>query len=122
MDRQRMEQEAELMRLSRVKHLEPARTPTLGDDIISLYKKISREFKKYGKIGTAWEELVPRMLLDHCAIESYSRGKLTILVDNSAQLYDLKQLLLSGLERQLILACRKEGLKNVALKMGRIWE
>lgn len=120
MDRNRMEQEATLLRLSRVKKTPPPETPTLGDDILTLYKKISRDFKKYGKIGTAWEELVPRMLVDHSAIESFSKGKLTVLVDNSAQLYDLKQLLLAGLEKQLIVACRKEGLKKVALKMGRI--
>jgi hypothetical protein len=54
--------------------------------------------------------------------ESLNRGTLTVLVDSSAHLYDLKQLLLAGLEKQLLLACKSAGLRKIALKPGRWYE
>ena len=44
---------------------------------------------------------------------------LTVIVDSSAHLYELKQLLLAGLQQQLLLACKSTGLKKITLKPGR---
>jgi hypothetical protein len=40
---------------------------------------------------------VPELLNDHCALESFSRGTLVVIVDSSSHLYQLKTLLLAGL-------------------------
>jgi hypothetical protein len=58
------------------------------------------------------------MLAEHCALEGYSRGTLTVIVDSSTHLYELKQLLLAGLEEQLKLACKSAGLRKINLKHG----
>ena len=77
---------------------------------------------KFGKIGDAWSQLVPELLDRHCCLESFYRGHLTVLVDSSPQLYDLKQLLLSGLQQQLLLACKSAGLRKITLKPGRWYD
>ena len=47
---------------------------------------------------------------------------LTVLVDSSSHLYELKQLLLAGLQQQLLLACNAAGLRKITLKPGRWYE
>jgi hypothetical protein len=47
---------------------------------------------------------------------------LTVIVDSSSHLYELKQLLLAGLQQQLLLACKSSGLRKIALRPGRWYE
>jgi hypothetical protein len=44
------------------------------------------------------------------------------MVDSSAHLYEMKQLLLAGLEQQLMIACKSAGLKKINLRPGRWYE
>ncbi|MFI5379455.1 MAG: DciA family protein [Tepidisphaerales bacterium] len=78
--------------------------------------------KKFGRLADVWGALVPVLLQEHTALESFNRGTLTVLVDSSAHLYDLKQLLLAGLEKQFLSACKAQGLRKIALKSGRWYE
>lgn len=120
-DRQR--QEAELRRLQRVKQVEPPKTAALGEAIVGFFKQsVQKRQTKLGKVGEVWGKLVPELLQEHSALESLNRGTLTVLVDSSAHLYDLKQLLLAGLEQQILLACRSAGLKKIALKPGKWYD
>jgi len=50
------------------------------------------------------------------------RGTLMVLVDSSSHLYELKQLLLAGLDQQLLLACKSTGLRKISLKAGRWYD
>ena len=63
--------------------------------------------------------LVPEKLAEHCALESLHRGALVVMVDSASHLYELKQMMLGGLENQLKLACSSAGLRKVTLKPGR---
>jgi hypothetical protein len=83
---------------------------------------VSRRQTKLTKIAEAWIRLVPETLSDHCALEGFNRGTLTVLVDTSSHLYELKQVLLAGLEEQLLLACRGAGVRKISLKPGRWYE
>jgi hypothetical protein len=65
---------------------------------------------------------VPELLNDHCALESFSRGTLVVIVDSSSHLYQLKTLLLAGLQQQLLVACGSAGLKKISLKLGRWYD
>ena len=67
-------------------------------------------------------EALVNALNDHCALEGYSRGSLTVLVDSSSHLYELKQLLLAGLQQQLLIACKGAGLRKITLKPGRWYD
>jgi hypothetical protein len=115
--------EIDLKRLATVKKSPPKQTAPLGPELISLFKQnVEKRQSKFGKISESWSHLVPDLLDRHCCLESFHRGHLTVLVDSSPHLYDLKQLLLSGLEQQLLLACKSAGLKKITLKPGRWYE
>jgi hypothetical protein len=92
----------------------------LGPEMIQFFKQsVEKRQGKLGKIAECWSALVPEMLNDHCALEGLSRGTLTVLVDSSSHLYELKQLLLAGLQQQLLLACKGAGLRKINLRSGR---
>jgi hypothetical protein len=113
----------EFDRLQRVKHAPPKPFDALGGEVVEFFKhSVQKRQSRLGRIAESWAALVPQLLAEHCCLESLSRGTLTVLVDSSAHLYDLKQLLLAGLEQQLLLACRQAGLKKIALKRGRWYE
>jgi hypothetical protein len=114
---------AELRRLSRVKS-SPAEGPTtLRTDLVEFFKQnVQKRQTRLTRIAECFGRIVPSPLLEHCAVESLNRGALTILCDSSPHLFDLKTLLLAGMERQLLLACRGDGLRKITLKPGRWYE
>ncbi len=116
-------QDAELKRVSRVKTVESLRTALLGPELIGFFKNsVQKRHTKLGQIAECWSRLVPELLNDHCALDSFSRGTLVVIVDSSAHLYELKQLLLAGLQSQLLVACSSTGLKKINLRVGRWYE
>jgi hypothetical protein len=116
-------QSQELSRLSRFKKHSPKSADPLGTELIEFFKhSVARRQSRLVKIAEAWAELVPEFLSDHCALESYTKGTLTVFVDSSSHLYELKQLLLAGLERQLFFGCKSSGLRKIVLKAGRWYE
>jgi hypothetical protein len=116
-------QDAEFARLQRVKRPRPPTHAPLGPEMISFFKhSVSKRHTQMSKIAECWAALVPETLNDHCALESLTRGSLTVIVDSSSHLYELKQLLLAGLEQQLLLACKSGGLRKIVLKPGRWYE
>ena len=116
-------EDAQLRRLARVKQQAPAPLNALGPELIGFFKNsVQKRQTKLGKIGECWSNLVPELLNEHCALDSFSRGTLVVIVDSASHLYELKQLLLSGLERQLLVAAGSTGLKKVSLKPGRWYD
>jgi hypothetical protein len=113
----------ELPRLQRVKQSLPPAQKRLGEEMVSFFKNsVKKRHTKLGKIAEGWSQLVPGLLNDHCSLESFSRGTLVVIVDSSSHLYQLKTLLLAGLERQLLLACGSANLRKITLKSGRWYE
>ena len=113
----------QLQRLDRVKREDRAPAGMLGPAMVGFFKhSVARRQTRLGKIAECWGRLVPEMLNEHCALESYTRGTLSVVVDSSSHLYELKQLLLAGLQQQLMLACRSSGLRKINLKAGRWYE
>ena len=110
---------ADLARVSRVKQLQHRDPAALGPEMVSFFThSVQKRQTKFSRIGESFSHLVPETLADHCTLESFNRGTLTVLVDSASHLYELKQLLLAGLQQQLLLACRSGGLKKIALKPG----
>lgn len=114
----RIQQEAELRRLTRAKAIHRHPVPSISADIVNVYQQSVKRTKKLGGIGEVWAAVVPPHLVEHCSLEGFVRGTLTVVVDSSPHLYQLNQLLLAGLRNQLITACRGCGLKKIALKAG----
>jgi hypothetical protein len=115
--------DGELARLNHVKRSVRAPAAALGAEMVSFFKQsVQKRHTKLSQVAECWSTLVPETLNDHCALESFSRGSLTVVVDSSSHLYELKQLLLAGLQDQLLLACRSSGLRKIALKPGRWYD
>lgn len=123
LDRDRRMQEAELKRLSRVKAFVPPKAQLLGPQMVDFFKQtVQKRQTKLAKIAESWAQLVPESLSEHCSLEGLTRGTLSVLVDSSAHLYQLKELLLCGLEKQLLHTCKATGLRKVTLRPGRWYD
>ena len=112
----------QLQRLQNVKQWKPKPTEKLGSELVSFFKQMEKRQGRLGKIAEAWQALIEEGLCEHCSLESLHRGTLTVVVDSSAHLYQLKQVLLSGVEKKLVTACKSTGLRKIALKPGRWYE
>ncbi|MCS7032374.1 MAG: DUF721 domain-containing protein [Phycisphaerae bacterium] len=118
-----IEQEALFRRL--VRHKRPPALPVkpIGADLVEFYKKdIQRKQTRLSHIATVWQQLIPETLIAHTCLESFHAGTLKVLVDSSPHLYELKTVLLAGLQQQILLACRPVGLRRITLKPGRWYE
>lgn len=115
--------DAELRRLNRVKRSDAPAADPLGPAMIEFFKhSVKKRQTKLAKVAECWGRLVPEMLSEHASLESFHGGTLTVLVDSASHLYELKQLLLAGLQDQLLIACKSAGLRKVSLKRGRWYD
>ena len=115
--------DVELRRLQQAKGSSVPEGFALGPEMIGFFKNsVARRQANLTKIAQCWGALVPDMLNEHSLARPMSRGVLTVLVDSSSHLFELKQLLLAGLQQQLLLACKKTGLRKITLKPGRWYE
>ncbi|HVT90880.1 MAG TPA: hypothetical protein VHD56_18645 [Tepidisphaeraceae bacterium] len=113
----------QLQRLHEAKQPNHHQADPLGPQMLDFFKKsVSKRQTRLTTIAECFEQLVPQMLLEHCALESFSAGTLKVIVDSSSHLYELKQLLLSGLQQQLLIACKSTGLRKITLKFGKWYE
>jgi hypothetical protein len=112
--------EAQLARLHRVKQAPVRLAAHLGPEMIGFFhQSLEKRHTKMSQLARYWCSLVPPLLDDHCTLDSFHRGTLTVRVDSAAHLYELKQLLLAGLQEQLLFAGRGAGLRKITLKPGR---
>jgi len=113
-------QESELRRLTTIKQTRSDFATALGPELVNFFQhSVKKRQTKLTHLAACWSQLVPETLADHCTLDSLTRGTLVVLVDSASHLYELKQLLLAGLQQQLLLACKSAGLKKITLKPGR---
>jgi Dna[CI] antecedent, DciA len=116
-------QDSDLTRLHRVKQRALPEPNALGPDMLAFFKNsIQKRQTKLSTIADCWSRLIPEHLLEHCALEGFHAGTLKVIVDSSPHLYELKQLLLAGLQQQILIACKSSGLRKVTLKLGRWYD
>jgi hypothetical protein len=114
---------AQLRRLDRCKRNDTPAGASLGEEMIALYhRQVERRQAKLAVLADCWCRVMPEPLLERCALESFHRGRLTVIVDSAPHLYQIKQLLLAGLEAQMLAACRGAGLRRIVLKRGRWYD
>ena len=113
-------EDSDFKRVARVKRTERTPAPAFGNDLVRFFKQsVQKPQNKFGTISECWATLIPATFLEHTALESFSKGTLTVLVDSSTHLYELRTLLLSGLQQQILLASKSAGLRKITLKHGR---
>lgn len=92
---------------------------SMGGELLRMFKHdIEPLHKKVGKVAEIWVALVPQMFLERTSLVSFAQGTLTVSVESSPHLYELQLLLRSGLQKQILLAGAKHGLKKISLRRG----
>jgi Dna[CI] antecedent, DciA len=108
-----------LAKLQKNKQTDSVVGAALGPEMLAFFKEtVQRRQTKLAKIAEVWGALVPEMFCEHCSLDALVRGTLTVSVDSSGHLYELRQLLLSGLQEQILLACKSAGLRKIVLRAG----
>ena len=109
----------DLHRMQNAKQANRVPLAPLGEEMVAFFKQtVQRRQTKLSQIAECWGKLIPESLTDHCTPYALSRGTLTVLVDSSVHLYEIKQLLLSGLQDQILMACKSAGLRKITLRPG----
>lgn len=108
-----------LAQLHKNKLTSPIAGTPLGPEMLAFFKQtVAKRQTKLAKIAEVWGQLVPEMFCAHCSLDSLVRGTLTVSVDSSAHLYELRQLLMHGLQEQIMLSCKSAGLRKIVLRAG----
>ena len=70
----------------------------LSEPIALLMKRtLGQRVRQLAELAAVWDEVVPQEIAEHTALESFSRGLLTVLVDSAPHRYQLQSLLGAGL-------------------------
>lgn len=81
---------------------EPLHASPVGQSLAILMKHtLGKRVRQLGALGAVWDEVVPEDIREHTALESFSRGVLTVIVDSSSHRYQLQMLLTGGLMREI---------------------
>ncbi len=62
---------------------------------------LAKRVRNLGELAVAWDEVIPADLREHTALEGFSRGTLTVLVDSAAHRFQLEMLLKGGIQKAL---------------------
>ena len=81
---------------------EPLNASPVGESLAVLMKHtLGKRVRQLGALGQVWDEVVPQEIREHTALESFSRGVLTVVVDSSPHRYQLQMLLTGGLTQEI---------------------
>jgi predicted nucleic acid-binding Zn ribbon protein len=58
---------------------------------------LGKRVRQLSKLAVIWDEVVPQLIREHTALESFQRGVLTVLVDSASHRFQLQLLLADGL-------------------------
>ncbi len=83
-------------------------------------REVERPYRQLASIGAVWRRLVPPDLLEHTRLDGLTRGTLRVTVDSSSRLYELDQLLRSGLHTQIIREHTGPAFRKIKLVVGAI--
>ena len=81
-------------------------------------RKVYPRQKKLSGLAQAWQELLPIELIEHSCLNSFSAGRLLVLVDNSSHLFEMNLLIKEGLVDHLRQECPQSGLVEIKLIRG----
>ena len=81
-------------------------------------KEITPRQKKLSRLGQAWQQLLPVELIEHSYLDSFSRGRLRVLVDTASHMGELDLLLREGLLEQLQQLCPSVSIHQIKLARG----
>lgn len=91
---------------------------TLGFLADTFKREVEKPYKQLIDLIPTWEELVPVELKSHTRLDRLARGTLHVVVQGSANLYELDRLLRGGLQTQIIKQQRGSNVRRIKLELG----
>jgi len=76
-------------------------TPLAQPLAVLMNRTLRKKVRQLGRLAEIWDEVIPEEIADHTALESFSNGVLTVMVDSSAHRFRLQVLLAGGLQREI---------------------
>ncbi len=76
-------------------------TPLAEPLAVLMKQKLARRVRSLGELASLWDEMIPKPIRDHTALEGFHQGVLTVMVDSASQRFHLQTLLTGGLLRQM---------------------
>ncbi|MBL7133272.1 MAG: DUF721 domain-containing protein [Phycisphaerae bacterium] len=78
------------------------RAAHIGEPLAVLMKHtLSKRFRQLSRLAAIWDQVVPEPIRDHTALEGFSGGVLTVVVDSAPHRFQLQTLLRGGLLRAI---------------------
>jgi len=96
----------------------PTPDRSLGFLADAFKKDIEKPYKQFINLLPAWESLIPAELQERTRLDRLSRGTLHVVVEGSANLYELDRLLRGGLANEIIRQQRGSGVRRIKLELG----
>jgi len=78
------------------------RAARVGEPLAVLMKhKLERRVRQLSRLAVVWDEVVPAQIREHTALESFSAGVLTVVVDSAPHRFQLETMLRGGLKHAI---------------------
>jgi len=78
------------------------RVANLGQPLAALMKyTLAKRVRQLSRLAVIWDEVIPESIRDHTALESFSGGVLTVVVDSAPHRFQLETMLRGGLTRAI---------------------
>ncbi len=77
------------------------RDPSIGNDLAALERMLSKIDARLSACITAWRALLPDDLVRQTRLKTYSRGVLTVIVENPGVAYELDRALRGGVQKAM---------------------
>ena len=97
------------------------RVSPISQPLTSLMKyTLAKRVRQLSRLSEVWDDVVPREIAEHTALESFNRGVLSVLVDSASHRFQLQTLLDGGLTGE-IRARFSGALNKIKLVMGQFY-
>ncbi len=74
----------------------------LSQSLTFLMKRtLAKKVRQLQNLAEIWDEVIPQNLAEHTALESFSQGVLTVIVDSASHRFHLETLLRSGIFKEI---------------------
>ncbi len=93
--------DAQLQTIWQQRRMKGGVVPLAGPLSMLMKYTIGRKVRRVGELAEIWDELVPDEIRGHTALENFSRGTLTVMVDSAPHRYQLQTLLSGGLTDEI---------------------
>jgi hypothetical protein len=93
--------DAQLQTVWRQRQIKESVSHLSGPLAMLMKHTLGKRVRQLGALAEVWDELIPQGVRDHTALESFSAGVLTVIVDSAPHRFHLQTLLAGGVQAQL---------------------